>query len=74
MNNMAKLISVIFLIPLITIIGCSNEPPKETCHITTGGQEYHYPDFSKEDCSKEVQSLLDKGIIDAQLEWKITTE
>lgn len=65
----ALLISALFM---LLITACNNEPAKASCHITSGGQEYHYPDFSKKECDKEVQSLMDKGIIDAQATWKIS--
>lgn len=70
MKNLTRFVSFLITSSLVVITGCSNEPPKESCFITTGGQEYHYPDFSKDDCTKEVQSLIDKGIIDATYEWK----
>lgn len=70
-NTNLYVLTYTFLLLLIT--ACNSEPAKPTCHITTGGQEYHYPEFTKEECKKEVNSLIDKGIIDARSDWKISS-
>jgi hypothetical protein len=67
-NLKIKIIFSIFLV--LIIVACSNNSAKEVCHISTGGSEYRFPDFTKEECLKEVQSYHEKGIIDAKMSWK----
>ena len=68
---MKKFTLALCLFPILLITVCSEKKKKKACHITTGGQEFVYPDFNKEACDQEVQSLIDKGMIDAQSEWKV---
>lgn len=71
MNRLKQIILLNLTLFALLLSACSQEPPKEVCHITTGGSEYVFPEFTKEDCKKEVQSYHDKGIIDAEMTWKV---